>query len=83
MAKVDLKKENQVEDISPLSDLVKLWILLLYDNQISDISPLVSNPGIGNGDDIDIRRNPLNTLSCTVYIPELESRGARVFHSCP
>ena len=62
---------NQISDISPLSGLTNLRWLDLSNNQISDISPLVNNPGIGEGDEIDLRGNQLN-------IQKLQEKGATV-----
>ncbi len=73
-----------VQDISPLAGLVNLNSLNLESNQISDIYPLVQNPGItGESDNVRLFINPLSATSCTVHIPELESRGVDVYHGCP
>ena len=69
---------NQISDISPLAGLTSLEQLYLDDNQISDISPLVDNPGLGEGDRIDLRWNPLSEQSINEYIPELIARGVTV-----
>jgi len=74
---------NHISDLSPLVDLPGLDYLELQYNQISDIYPLAENSGIGDGDDVDLRGNPLGSTSCDVYIPELESRGVTVDHDCP
>jgi len=74
---------NQISNISPLTGLSNLTELFLDGNQISDISPLVSNSGINIGDWIVILDNPLSITSCTVYIPQLQSRGVNVQHNCP
>ena len=50
----------------------------LVSNKISDFSPLVVNTGLGNGDEVDIRSNPLSYLSLYVHIPALQSRGVDV-----
>jgi Leucine-rich repeat (LRR) protein len=69
---------NQIVDVSPLSDLPRLMSLGLYRNQITDISPLVNNPGIGRGDKIRLRRNPLNDEAYDIHIPALQERGVKV-----
>ena len=69
---------NQISDISPLANLTNLAVLDIMDNQISDIFPLVDNPGLGQGDYIDLSFNPLSEQSVNEYIPELEARGASV-----
>lgn len=52
--------ENAITDIGSLSGLPDLEVLLLQDNQITDITPLVDNPGIGDGDRIDVSDNLLD-----------------------
>jgi len=66
-----------------LAKLTQLTSLSLYHNQISDIKPLVDNSGIDSGDvvelyDPDYGTNPLSSISCRVYIPQLEDRGVTV-----
>lgn len=75
--------QNLISDISPLTNLVNLSIVGLSVNQISDISALVSNPGIGSGDEIYLDMNPLSTTSCDTYIPDLTGRGVTILHNCP
>ena len=71
---------NQISDIWPLANLTNLWRLYLDGNQISDISPLVENEGLSEGDDVDLRWNPLNWDSINIYIPQLEARGVTVYY---
>ena len=75
--------DNEIEDLTPLIELVDPHALYLMNNRISDIAPLVDNPGIDRTDQVHLEGNPLSSTSCTVYIPELESRGVRVYHDCP
>src|SRR6056297_3274167 len=72
---------NQVSDISPLSNLTNLEILYLTYNQISSISALVDNPGINNGDLINVRYNNLN-LAAGEYnnIVILQNRGVNIYY---
>jgi len=74
---------NRISNISPLSGLTRLLELYLYNNQISDLSPLVNNPGIGSGDTLDLRRNPLSSTSVSTCIPALEARGVEVSWGIP
>ena len=67
--------ENQTGDISALESLTNLRILNLNGNRITDIAPLVRNPGLGEGDWVDVSGNPLNADSVSQYLPELKSRG--------
>jgi len=69
---------NQIRDISPLASLSNLTYLDLEDNQIDDIFPLLENEGFSEGDQIDLRGNPLTADSISIYIPELEARGVIV-----
>ena len=88
---------NRITNISSLKALTKVggsggfWVregisvhLGLSNNQISDISPLVHNSGIGKGDGVDLRKNPLNDEAHDVHIPALIERGVKVlFDSKP
>ena len=69
---------NSVSDISVLADLTNLKGLALLGNNITDLSPLVANTGLGEGDKIDVRGNPLSYLSLHTYIPALQSRGVEI-----
>ena len=69
---------NSLSDISAVTGLTKLTDLYLWDNSISDISPLVTNTGLGDGDTINVRGNPLNYSSFYTHIPILQSRGVTV-----
>ena len=69
---------NWISDISAVSDLINLTFLGLANNSISDISALVANTGLGNGDTINLRGNPLSSLSSGTHIPTLQSRGVTV-----
>lgn len=71
---------NQISDVSALEGLTKLRWLYLGNNQISDISPLVDNPGLGEGDQVDLRDNSLSVQSMNEYIPELRARGVTVYY---
>ena len=82
---------NQIQDISPLEGMpyigewgkvpgwgeIDIHLSLSY-NQISDITPLVNNSGIGEGDVVDLRGNPLNAEAICVHIPALQERGVKV-----
>jgi Leucine-rich repeat (LRR) protein len=71
---------NQISDISALANLTSLTHLALYNNQISDISPLVDNEGLSEGDEVDLRNNPLSSDSINIDIPQLEARGVIVYY---
>jgi len=61
-----------------VASLTNLTWLNLNNNLISDLSPLVANTGLGNGDEVYVRGNPLNYLSIHTHIPILQARGVDV-----
>ena len=70
--------ENLISDVSALAGLTSLEWLYLDRNNISDISPLVENTGLGSGDEVNVRNNPLSTTSINTHIPALQGRGVNV-----
>ena len=50
---------NQIEDISPLTNLPKLSRLVIWDNQVLDLSPLASIPTLT---DLNTSNNPISDL---------------------
>ena len=69
---------NDISSISSLSNLTSLTELLLDNNNISDLSPLVANTGLGSGDDVNVRHNPLSDAAISTHIPALQGRGVTV-----
>ncbi len=69
---------NNISDISSLSSLTNLTVLWLRQNNISNIAPLVANTGLGSGDRVDVRNNPLSATSINMHIPTLRDRGVTV-----
>ena len=69
---------NQIVDLSQLSGLNRLSWLDLSNNKIADISPLLENSGLGEGDFVDLRHNPLDDDSINVHIIALKERGVKV-----
>ena len=69
---------NTISDVSALSGLTNLTRLILFRNRISDLSPLVANTGLGSGDRVDVRTNPLSDASINTHIPTLQGRGVTV-----
>ena len=69
---------NSTTDISSVAGLTNLTSLGLNDNNISDISPLVANTGLGKGDKVYVRWNPLSYQSIHTHIPALQQRGVMV-----
>ncbi len=74
-----LLSKNRIHDVSALKYLSRLEIVELYDNCVTNIQPLVDNDGIGNGDIVALRGNPLDSISVAQYIPLLRDRGVVVF----
>ena len=71
---------NYISDLSPLQGLAQLQYLYLDVNSISDIQALVDNPGLGDGDEVDLRDNPLSQAAMDGQISSLEARGVNVYH---
>jgi len=70
---------HSFSDLTPLSGLTNLsGTLALENNSISDIAPLVANTGLGSGDTINLRGNPLNAAAYSTHIPALQGRGVTV-----
>ena len=69
---------NLIVDIAALEYLTELEELDLSYNRIADIAPLAANAGLGDGDSIDLRGNPLSSASLTTVVPVLVDRGAQV-----
>ena len=71
-------QNNQISDVSALAGMTLLEELRLDTNQLEDIAPLVTNSGLGAGDAVDLRNNPLGTEAHSVHIPALQERGAAI-----
>ena len=69
---------NSISDLSPLSGLTNLEWLRFVGNNIADLSLLVVNTGLGEGDWIDVKENPLSYASIHAHIPTLQGRGITV-----
>ena len=67
--------DNAISDVTPLAGLTSLTELRLENNSISDLAPLVENAGLGLGNWIDVRGNPLSDTSINTHIPALQARG--------
>ena len=69
---------NSISDLSPLAGLTNLRWMRLASNKISDLSPLVVNTGLGDGDEVNVKGNPLSYQSIYTHIPTLLSREVTV-----
>ena len=72
--------DKSIVDLGGLEHCTDLTWLTFRNNQISDISALVQNPGLGEGDTVDLRNNPLSGESVDVYVPQLQDRGVTVYY---
>lgn len=73
-----------IDDITLLSGFEQLRELNLENNRVDDISPLVDNPGLGQGDTVNLKVNNLDSNDCA-DITTLTGRGVTVLHdlTCP
>jgi hypothetical protein len=71
---------NDIVDISAVQYMTRLEWLDLTGNQVVDISPLVANTGLGTGDEVNLRLNPLSAESINTHIPALQARGVVVYY---
>ncbi len=69
---------NSISDISAVAGLTKLRRLHLDRNSISDLSALVANAGLGSGDTVNVKGNPLSAVSISTHIPALQRKGVTV-----
>ena len=74
---------SDISNLTGLEHATNLTELSLDDNNISDILPLVSNTGLGNGDKVNVRGNPLNAAAIDTHIPTLQGRGVEVQFDAP
>ena len=77
LTRLDAANAN-IRVLTGLEGATNLTSLNLANNIIEDLSPLVANTGLGNGDEIDVRGNPLSDTSINTHIPTLQSRGVTV-----
>ena len=74
---------NAITNISALAGLTELKALHLFNNGISDLSPLLDLSLIGTKWDrigLDIRWNPLNSVSINTHIPALRAKWIQVVY---
>lgn len=69
---------NQIADLSALQGLPALTTLVFPHNQITDLAPLLANAGLGAGDLVEVRFNPLTEQARNVQIPALRAREVTV-----
>ena len=70
---------RNIVNLKGLETLEGLSVLDLSGNSIRNIRPIVWNPGLGTGDFVDLRSNPLQENSCD-ELEKLADRGVEVLH---
>ena len=73
---------NEISELGDVGRLKNLSVLDLENNDIADIGSLVDNPGMGPGDLVDLRQNPLDALALG-HVEDLRARGVRVLADGP
>ena len=68
---------------APPSALPALERLRLTGNRIADLAPFLSNDGLGEGDVVGLRGNPLSAASIERHLPALRARGVAVLAGVP
>ena len=74
---------NAISDLAPIAGLGLLTELSLNDNAISDLAPLLANDGLGSGDTLALKGNPLSPMAIDTDIPALQERGVEVTFDAP
>ena len=69
---------NQISDLEVLAAFPDLREAYLSHNQITDLAPLVGNTAFAEGDQLDVRSNPLSQVAIEEQIPALLARGVTV-----
>ena len=59
--------QNEVKDVGFVGGLTSIRNLDLYGNCIEDIAPLVTSEGLGDGDHVNLARNPLDRASWNAH----------------
>lgn len=70
--------DNEISDLTFISCLTNIAVLVLSKNNIKDLTPLINNPGLGEGDRVNLYSNPLSLTAINEHIPMLKARGVRV-----
>ncbi len=70
--------DSNISNLTGLEYATNLTTLDLGYNAIKELSPLVANTGLGEGDQINVRGNPLNYASIYTHIPAIQERGVEV-----
>lgn len=69
---------NSISGIAPLAGMNNLQFVDLNRNRISNLAPLAANSGLGTGDRVDVRRNPLSEASISTHIPIVQAKGVNI-----
>ena len=74
--------DNQITDLTPLTELTALRVLSLNDNAVTSLAALVANEGLTEGAWISLTGNALDCAAEAGNIADLESRGVAVLTDC-
>ena len=73
---------NRIGEV-PADGWPALTRLRLSANRIRDLAPLLGHGGLGDGDVVGVRGNPLSALSIERHLPALRARGVAVLAGAP
>ena len=74
-----LSRNENLADISPLEKLTNLELIAIGYCNVKDLTPLANNPGLGEGDRVEVHRNPYEkNENSEAIIEELRDRGVNV-----
>ena len=73
---------NRIGEV-PADGWPALTRLRLSANRIRDLAPLLGHGGLGAGDVVGVRGNPLSALSIERHLPALRARGVAVLAGAP
>jgi len=79
LRQLSLFRNENLADISPLEQLTNLELIAIGYCNVKDLTPLANNTGLGEGDRVEVHRNPYDkTENSEAIIEELRDRGVRV-----
>ena len=73
--------DNDIDSVDFLAELPHLEEVILHHCVIEDIAPLLESAGLGEGDTLDLRSNPLSEEALMEHIPALLAKGVRVLYT--
>lgn len=73
---------NRIASVGALAGLTELDEIDLTGNEIRDPSPLAENEGIGPGDHVQLRDNPIDCETAAAELTALDAREVYLAHDC-